>query len=102
MNRQNPIEWLEEIYKSQGEISSEQFIEAKLLFFEYINNLPINILGLSNTHVYIQNGTVIVRPTVNEETDEIKSECEHPDDYRWHIEEKNVTICAKCDKYLES
>lgn len=100
MNRQNPIEWLEEIYKSQGEISTGQFIEAKFLFFEYINNLPINILGLSNTHVYIQNGTVIVRPTVSEETDKIKSECEHPDDYLWYFEEKGVTLCAKCDKYL--
>lgn len=51
MNRQNPIEWLEDIYKSEGQISPGQFIEAKLLFFEYINNLPINILGLNNTLV---------------------------------------------------
>lgn len=76
--------------------------QEKLLFFEYINNLPIHVLGLRNTYVCIQNGTVIARPTISEEADKMKSECEHPDDHRWYIEEQDVTLCAKCDKYLES
>lgn len=107
---QTPVEWLQseldKFKSSNGEYNLSDFTlafeKAKKKEDEYIEKLPIHVYGLSNTHVYIKDKTVIVRPVVNEETDKIKSECDHPDIYRWYMKEKDVIMCGKCDKKLET
>lgn len=63
MRKQLAVEFLLEKWAIQGTLHSSDIAQALEMEKEQQNNLPIHIHeGISNTHVYIEDGVVHVKP----------------------------------------
>lgn len=63
MRKQLAVEFLLEKWAIQGTLHSSDIAQALDMEKEQQNNLPIHIHeGISNTHVYIEDGVVHVKP----------------------------------------